>query len=80
VRFPERATLGVSRVNSSLSSPLTSSDHLGRFRRDLLDGPAMGGDGEREGRGSGEEGEVVSEHASSNSGRGWVETMGEGGA
>ena len=74
MRLPGRTALHLSGMNSSLSSLLSSSDHLGRFKSDLLEGPATGGDREREGEGLGKVGEVMS-----NSGRGWVGTRGVGG-
>ena len=76
-RLLGRPAFCLSGTNSSLSSSLSFSDHLNRFRADLLDGPAAEEDGEGEGGGLGKEGEVGG--VMSNIGRGLTETTGAGG-
>ena len=82
-RLLGRPAFCLSGTNSSLSSSLSFSDHLDRFRADLLDGPAAEEDGEQKGGGLGKEGEEGEEGEEggvmSNIGRGLAETTGAGG-
>lgn len=65
-------------MNSSLSYSLSSSDHRDRFGTSL-DGPATGGDWERDGGGFGEEGRGLGREEGRSGGEGEERSGGEEG-